>query len=169
MTHEQIIGLVVALVIMMIGVAGSVLPVLPGIPLVLLTAFAHKLYFGNAGAAWWVLILMTIIGALAMGLDYAATAYGARKLGATWRGGLGAIAGALVGLLFMPIGLLVGPFIGAFLFELAGRRPWKEASKAGAGAVLGLAAGAVGKLTCALGMVALFTFNVICRSISPTP
>lgn len=163
MTYEQTIGLVLALIVMMIGVVGCVLPVLPGIPLVLLSAFAHKLYFGNAGAAWWVLIVMTVVGALATGLDYAASVYGARKLGATWRGGLGAVGGALVGLLFAPIGLLVGPFIGAVLFELAGHRPWKDASKAGAGAVLGLLAGGIGKLTCALCMVALFTFNVIYR------
>lgn len=166
MTTEQIIGLILALVLMCVGVVGSILPGLPGTPLVLLAAVSHKLYFGIAGAAWWVLTILAVITVVSVLVDYAASVYGAKRLGATWRGALGAIVGGLVGLFFSLPGILLGPFIGAFLFELAGGREWKEASRAGVGATLGLLAGAVGKLACCVAMMGLFTTNVIYRSIA---
>ena len=53
MTTEQIIGLILALLLMAVGVAGSILPGLPSTPVVLIAAIAHRIYFGPAGAAWW--------------------------------------------------------------------------------------------------------------------
>jgi uncharacterized protein YqgC (DUF456 family) len=99
-------------------------------------------------------------------IDYVASVYGAKKLGATWRGATGAIVGGLVGLFFSLPGILLGPFIGAFLFEMAGGREWREASKAGVGATLGLLAGTLGKLACCVAMMVLFTVNVIVRSLA---
>jgi hypothetical protein len=99
-------------------------------------------------------------------VDYAASVYGAKRLGATWRGAAGAIVGGLVGLFFNLSGILLGPFLGAVLFELAGGRAWREASRAGIGATLGLLAGTIGKLFCCLVMMGLFTANVVYRSWS---
>ncbi len=165
MTTEQVLGLVFALLLMCIGVAGSILPGLPSTPLVFIGALAHKLYFGPAGAAWWVIGVLGVFTVISLVVDYAASVYGAKRLGATWRGAVGAIAGGLIGLFFNLPGILLGPFIGAALFEMAGGREWKEASKAGVGATLGLLAGAIGKLACCVAMMLLFTANVIYRSI----
>jgi uncharacterized protein YqgC (DUF456 family) len=165
MSTEQIIGLIVALVLMCVGVAGSILPGLPSTPIVLIAAVAHKLYFGPTGAAWWVIAVLAVFTALSLVIDYLASVYGAKRLGATWRGAVGAIVGGLIGLFFSLPGILLGPFIGAFLFELAGRRTLKEASLAGVGATLGLLAGALGKLFCCIAMMLLFTVNVILRSL----
>jgi uncharacterized protein YqgC (DUF456 family) len=165
-TTEQIIGLILALLVMCVGVAGSILPGLPSTPLVLLAAIGHKLYFGPTGAAWWVLVVLAVFTALSLVMDYVATVYGAKKLGATWRGAVGAIVGGLIGLFFNLPGILLGPFIGAFVFEWAGGREWREASKAGVGATLGLLAGALGKLACCVAMMVLFTVNVIIRSLA---
>ena len=165
MTTEQILGLVFALLLMGIGVAGSILPGLPSTPLVFIGALAHKLYFGPAGAAWWVIVVLGVFTVFSLIVDYAASMYGAKKLGATWRGAVGAIVGGLIGLFFNLPGILLGPFIGAALFEMAGGREWKEASKAGVGATLGLLAGALGKLACCVAMMLLFTANVIYRSL----
>ena len=55
-TAAEIIGLVLALLIMGVGVVGCVLPGLPGTPLVLAAALVHKLVFGQAGASWWIWI-----------------------------------------------------------------------------------------------------------------
>ena len=165
MSFEQIAGLVLALLVMLLGVGGCVVPGVPGTPLVLAAAILHKLWFGVNGPAWWVLGLLGLLAALSLVLDYLATIYGAKRLGATWRGAVGAIVGGLVGLFFAIPGILIGPFVGAFLFELAGRRHWKDATKAGVGATLGLLAGAVGKLACAVAMVGLFVANVIYRSL----
>jgi len=92
--------------------------------------------------------------------------YGAKRLGATWRGAAGAIIGGLVGLFFNLPGILLGPFIGAMLFEMAGGREWKAASRAGVGATLGLLAGALGKLACCIAMTGLFTMNVVYRTLN---
>jgi hypothetical protein len=89
---------------------------------------------------------------------------GAKKLGATWKGVTGAVVGGLVGLFFSIPGILLGPFIGATLFELIGDREFRDAVRAGTGATLGLLVGAVGKTALGLAMVLLFTVNVIQRS-----
>ncbi len=165
MTTEQIIGLVLALLVMCLGLVGSVLPGLPSTPIVLLTGFGHKLYFRESGPAWWIIGVMAAIVLTSLLVDYAASVYGAKKLGATWRGMAGAIVGGLVGLFFNLPGILLGPFIGAVLFELAGGRDWRESSKAGVGATLGLLAGAIGKIACCVIMMTLFASNVIFRSV----
>jgi uncharacterized protein YqgC (DUF456 family) len=166
-TTEQIVGLIVALLVMAMGVAGSLLPGLPSTPIVLTAAIAHRLYFGATGAAWWVIGVLAFFTALSLVMDYAASMYGAKRLGATWRGAVGAIVGGIIGLFFSLPGILLGPFVGAALFEMAGGREWRNASKAGVGATLGLLAGALGKLACCVAMMSLFGFNVIYRSLNP--
>jgi uncharacterized protein len=165
MTTEQIIGLAVALLVMCFGLAGSVLPGLPGTPLVLIAAIGHKLYFGETGAAWWVVGILLTFTLLSLVTDYLASVYGAKRLGATWRGAVGAIVGGLIGLFFNLPGILLGPFVGATAFEMVGGRNFKESSRAGLGATIGLLAGVIGKLVCCVAMMALFTGNVIYRSL----
>src|SRR6266480_23681 len=163
---EQIIGITIALLIMGVGVAGSILPGVPSTPLVLVSAIAHKLYFGVFGVGWLVMSLLIAFTALSLVMDYVASVYGAKRLGATWRGATGAIVGGLVGLFFNLPGMLLGPFLGAVVFEMAGGRKLKESSRAGVGATLGLLAGALGKVFCCLAMMGLFTANVIYRSLA---
>jgi uncharacterized protein len=162
-TTEQVIGLIVALVAMCVGLAGCVLPGVPGTPLILAAAIGHKLYFRQAGAGRVVMALLVAATLFSLGVDYLASVVGAKKLGATWRGALGAVLGGLIGLFFVPFGLLLGPFVGAVAFEMIGGRDLHESGRAGLGAVLGLLAGALGKVACGIGMIALFTANVVWR------
>lgn len=161
---EQYIGLFLALVLMAGGLVGSVVPGIPGPPLVLGAAILHRLYFGPTGPSTAVLVLLAVMMVLSLALDYLASSVGARKLGATWRGVLGAAIGALLGFFAGPLGIVLGPFIGATLLEMAGGRELKEASKAGLGAFLGLVAGVVGKVACCVAMIGLFVVNVALRS-----
>jgi uncharacterized protein len=164
MSVDQIIGLVVTLLVMSIGLAGSVLPGLPSTPVVFVAAIGHRLYFGEASASTLVLVIIGLIALFSITLDYLASMVGARKLGATWRGVVGAILGAVVGLFFGPPGLILGPFAGALALEMLGGRNFDQAAKAGAGAVIGIFVGAIGKLACCVAMMSLFAFNVISRS-----
>lgn len=166
MSVEQIVGLALAMIVMFIGLAGSILPGLPSTPIVLAAAIAHRLYFKETGPGNIVMILLVLMVALSLVMDYLATMYGAKKMGATKRGVVGAMVGALVGIFFNLPGLILGPFIGAFAFELSGGRETRDAAKAGAGATLGLFAGALGKLACCVAMMSLFLVNVIWRSMS---
>jgi len=166
MTAEQIIGLALALLVMLCGLVGSVLPGLPGSPLILLAAIAHRLYFGAASANNWVLAGLVALTLLSFAFDYLASMVGAKKLGATWRGILGAVVGGLIGMFFSFPGIILGPFIGALLLEMTGGRKFKPAAQAGLGAVIGLLAGAIGKLAICIAMIGLFTVNVIWRSVA---
>ena len=116
MTPEQVIGLGLALLVMLLGLIGSILPGLPGTPLVLLAAIGHRLYFGPASASNLVLGVLTGLTVISLLLDFAATALGAKKFGATWRGAVGAVVGGLFGLLLVFPGIIIGPFILGFLY-----------------------------------------------------
>jgi uncharacterized protein YqgC (DUF456 family) len=167
-TGVEIAGLLLALLLMGIGVAGSVLPMIPSTPLVVVAAVGHRLYFGESSASNLVLGLMIGLMLLSLVMDHLASMLGARKLGATWRGVAGAVVGGLVGLFFNLPGIILGPFLGAGLFELMGGRPWREATRAGIGAVLGLLLGTVGKIACCVAMILMFTVSVVWRD-GPEP
>lgn len=167
MTLEQIIGLLLVLLIMLIGLVGSVLPAIPGTPLVLGAAIAHRLWFGEQSVGDLTLGVMVVLTLLAFLLDYVAGVLGAKKLGATWRGLVGAILGALVGMFFLPFGILVGPFLGAMLAELLGGRKFEEATRAGGGAAIGVILGTAGKVACCVAMMAIFFVNVAWNSWPP--
>src|ERR1041384_4856268 len=148
MTAEQIIGLALALFVMCFGLAGSLLPGIPSTPLVMLVAIGHRLYFGPAGASTVALLVLGALMTASLVMDYLASMYGAKRLGASWRGVLGAVIGGSIGIFFNLPGILLGPFLGALLLEMLGGRAWKDAARAGLGAVLGLFLGAFGKFAC---------------------
>ncbi len=166
MTVEQIIGISLALLVMACALIGNLVPGLPGTPLALVAAIAHRLYFGTTSVSNPVMIALVALTAIALLFDFLATVLGAKKFGATWRGALGAVIGGIVGLFFSLPGILLGPFLGAALFELLGDKELKQALRAGAGAVAGLLLGAVGKFALCVTMIALFTTNVIYRSVN---
>jgi uncharacterized protein len=151
---------------MCFGLAGSVLPGIPSTPLILLVAIGHRLYFGAASASMVALIVLGALMVLSLVMDYLASMYGAKRLGATWRGVLGAVVGGMIGIFFSIPGIVLGPFLGALLFEMAGGREWKEAARAGLGAVIGLFVGALGKMACCVSMMGLFAASVIYASLN---
>ncbi|SRR6266511_3191862 len=169
MTAEQIMGLSLTLLVMCVGLAGSILPGIPSTPLVMLAAIGHRLCFGEASVGNWGLALLGTLMLVSLLMDYLASMLGAKKLGATWRGVLGAVVGGLVGIFFGLVGIVLGPFLGAMAFEMIGGREWKGATRAGLGAVLGLLLGALGKLGCCAAMMGLFAANVITRSLNSKP
>ena len=121
---------------------------------------------GPLGASTVTLIVLGALTLTSLAMDYLASMYGAKKLGATWRGVLGAVVGGMIGILFSLPGIIIGPFLGALLFEMIGGREWKAAGRAGLGAVIGLFVGALGKLACCVAMMGLFAGNVVVRSLN---
>ena len=165
MTWEQIIGLSLTLVVMLVGLVGSIVPGLPAAPLVLVAAVGHRLCFGAAGASNTVLLVLTVLTLISLVFDLAASVLGAKKMGATWRGAVGALVGGVVGLFFNLPGIILGPFLGATLLEMTGGQEFKKAAKSGAGAVLGLVLGIIGRFAICVVMMILFATNVILRSV----
>jgi uncharacterized protein YqgC (DUF456 family) len=164
-TAAEIVGLSLAILIMLIGFIGSILPGLPGTPVILVAAVGHWLYFRPHSVSEGVMISLVVLTLLSVLLDYLASMWGAKRFGATWRGVVGAAVGGLIGIFFNLPGILLGPFIGATLFELAGGYKFKEATHAGLGATLGLLAGVIGKCAICAAMIGLFVANVIYRSL----
>jgi uncharacterized protein YqgC (DUF456 family) len=138
------------------GLAGMLLPVLPGAPLLFLgllcAAWAED--FRHVGA--WTLLLLGCMAALTYLVEFAASALGAGKFGGSRRAVAGAVVGGLIGLFFGIPGILLGPFAGAVLGELSLRRSLDQASMAGIGTVVGMAVGVAGKLAIGIAMVGIF-------------
>jgi uncharacterized protein YqgC (DUF456 family) len=152
----ELLAWVLAALLVALGVAGLVLPGLPGAPLIFLGLVAAAWTDGFATVGWGWLALLAVMAALTYAVDFAATALGAKKFGASPRAVLGAVLGGVVGLFLGPIGLVLGPFAGAVLAELSLRRDLESAQRAGLGATLGFLLGGVAKLALAFAMIGVF-------------
>ena len=147
---------ILALFLVLTGLAGVILPALPGAPLLfaglLLAAWIED--FAYVGPTTLVILgLLAVLGYL---VDFLASAFGAKRFGASPRAAWGAAIGALVGLLFGLPGVLLGPFFGAVAAELSLRRDWRASGRAGLGATVGLALGAAAKMALAFSMLGVF-------------
>jgi uncharacterized protein YqgC (DUF456 family) len=152
------LGWVLSLLLLAVGFLGVWLPVIPGLALMALGAFVHKLLVPGV-LSWWMVGVFAAVAALGFGVDFAATAIASRRAGATKAGVWGALAGGVVGLFFGLPGLLLGPVVGAALGELVlSRRTPADAVKSGVGAGLGVLAGSVGKAFLAFLLLVLFAF-----------
>jgi uncharacterized protein YqgC (DUF456 family) len=155
-----LLGWVLSLLLLSVGFLGVWVPAIPGLPLMALGVFVHKLMVPGV-LSWWTVGVFALVALLGFVFDFAATAITSRRAGATKAGVWGAIAGGLVGLFFGLPGLLLGPMVGAALGELVlSRRSPGEAIKAGMGAALGLLVGSLGKGLMALFLVGLFVLDV---------
>jgi len=143
-------------VLVLAGLAGLVLPALPGAPLLFLGLVAAAWAENFAYIGWGTLTVLGGLAVLTYAVDFAAGAFGARRFGATNRAVVGAALGTLLGLFFGLPGVLLGPFVGAVTGELTGNRDLHRASKAGIGATLGLALGAAVKIALAFAMLGIF-------------
>ena len=145
-----------AVVLVVVGLAGIILPALPGTVLIfaglLLAAWADG--FARVGVG--TLVLIGVIAAASYGVDFVAAALGVKRLGASPRAMAGAALGTLLGLLFGLPGVIVGPFVGAVLGELSAHRDLARAGRAGLAAWIGFAVGAVVKVALAFSMIAIF-------------
>jgi uncharacterized protein YqgC (DUF456 family) len=139
-----------------VGVVGIVVPALPGTILIfaglLLAAWAD--HFTRVGPL--MLTLIGVIGAASYGVDFVATALGAKHLGASKRAMAGAALGTILGLFFGFAGVVIGPFLGAMAGELTQHRDWKRVGKAGVAAWIGFAVGTAVKVALAFLMIGLF-------------
>lgn len=146
----------IALVLVLVGLAGTILPALPGLPLIfvgmLLGAWAGD--FEHIGIP--VLVVLGVLTLFSLVIDFWATALGARRVGASRMAVAGAVIGTFVGIFFGFIGLFAGPFIGALAGELLHGRKVGHATRVGFGTWLGVAFGTVLKLALAFTMIGLF-------------
>jgi uncharacterized protein len=146
----------VAVILVVAGIVGIVLPALPGTILIfaglLVAAWADD--FMRVGPL--MLSIIAIIGVATYGVDFVATALGAKHLGASKRAMAGAALGTVLGLFLGLPGIIVGPFLGAIAGELTVHRDWKRVGKAGLAAWVGFVVGTAVKVALAFLMIGLF-------------
>ena len=147
---------ILAVGLVLLGIAGTVLPGLPGAVLVLAGLALAAWIDGFARVGLGTLAVLAVLTAATYALDFVATAVGARRFGTSWWGVLGAVVGTLAGLAFGLPGLLMGPFLGAFAAELLARRDVRQAGRAGVGAWLGFLLGTAARLGLVLAMIGIF-------------
>jgi uncharacterized protein YqgC (DUF456 family) len=154
----EVLWWVLALLLVGIGLAGSVLPALPGVPLVfaglLVAAWAGN--FEQVGA--FPLVVLGLLTLLSFGIDLAATALGAKRVGATKLAVLGAALGTFAGVFLGLPGLVLGPFLGAVAGELLSHGQVQQATRAGLATWMGLLFGTLAKLALVFTMLGLFAF-----------
>ena len=157
------------ILLILVGLVGSVVPLLPGTTLIFAGALLHKLFLPatiSTGAVVWIGVFW-LFSVLA---DFACTLIGARLLGGSKWGMTGAGGGALVGMFFSLPALLLGTMLGAVAAEkLVGKRTDRDALKSGLGAALGFLASTVVRVMFALAMVALFIYAVLTVAPTATP
>ena len=139
--------IILGILCLLTGLAGCILPMLPGPPLayagLLLAHFTERASFSTTQLLVWLGIVIVI-----QVLDYFIPLLGAKYSGSSKWGTRGCLVGTLVGLFFMPWGIILGPFVGAFVGELLGGQEAAQALKSGFGSVLGFLLGTV--LKCAV-------------------
>jgi uncharacterized protein len=147
---------VLAAILVVVGLAGILLPALPGTVLIfaglLLAAWADG--FTRVGTG--TLVLVGVIAAASYGVDFIAAGLGVKRLGASRRAMVGAGIGTVLGLFLGLPGLIVGPFAGAVVGELTVHHDLARAGRAGVAAWIGFAIGTAVKVALAFSMVAIF-------------
>ena len=144
-----------AVVCLLTGLAGCVIPVLPGPPISYLgILFLHfsKEYDYSLTTLLVLLALVIVVTVL----DYVIPMLGSKYLGAGKWGSAGSFIGTIIGLFFLPWGLIVGPFLGAFIGEKISGKGWHDAFVAGTGSLVGFIVGTLIKVLLCLYMIWIF-------------
>ncbi len=156
MNETSMILWALAVMLIIAGFAGLVLPVLPGAVLLMAGFFmaAWAEHFVHVGPV--ILSILAVLTVLTYAIDFLAGAVGAKRFGASRRAAFGAAVGALVGIFFGIPGIIIGPFAGAVIGELTVRNDLQAAGLAGIGTWLGMAIGAAAKAAIGFPMLGIF-------------
>jgi uncharacterized protein YqgC (DUF456 family) len=154
----ETLALGLAVVLVLLGLAGAVLPALPGVPMVyaglVLAAWAQDF----EQVSWLTLGILGILTVLSFVIDFAATALGAKRVGATKLAVVGAMLGTFAGFFLGIPGLILGPFVGAVAGEMLSHGRMQQATRAGVATWMGLVFGTLAKLALVFTMLGVFAF-----------
>ncbi|MHC1706506.1 MAG: DUF456 domain-containing protein [Bacteroidales bacterium] len=157
----DVVLIIIGILLLLTALAGSVLPVIPGPPVgycaLLLLQFTDKKPFSIT-----FLISMATVVALITILDYIIPVWGTKKFGGSKSGTWGATIGLFAGIFLLPpFGIIIGPFLGAYIGELLSGRSNQEAFRSGIGSFLGFIAGTAMKIVITLVMGYYFIAGII--------
>ena len=150
-------------VLMTIGVAGTLLPALPGPVLVFAGALLGAWIDNFSRVPVWVVVILGVLTVLAWVIDYIAGMMGAKRAGASKEAIIGAALGTVAGLFMGLIGVLFMPFVGAVIGEYLARRDHQGAVRVGVATWLGLLLGTIAKVVLVFMMLGIFAAALLIR------
>ncbi len=136
----DILFIILGAFFILIGLAGCIVPIVPGPPIsylgILFLHWTEKVQFDQKFLTTWAILVagVTLI-------DYLTPILGTKKFGGTRRGTWGATIGLIVGLFFGPVGIILGPFVGAVAGEMTQSDDFNKALKSGLGSLIGILIG----------------------------
>ncbi len=157
----DIVFYVIAVVLVLVGLAGAILPMLPGIPLIFGGLWLAAWVDGYQHAGLWTLVIIAVLGLLGLLLDFVAGALGAKRVGASQMAVWGALIGTVIGMFFGLVGLLLGPFVGALAGELASGNSVLRSTHVSIGTWVGMLLGTLAKLVLSFMMIGVFLFALL--------
>lgn len=154
--------IVIAVILMLPGLVGVIVPALPGVPFMLVVAIGYAWLTHFAKLTGVELAILTGITALTVLVDYLAGTLGARFGGASARSTIIGIIGMIVGLVILPgVGGIIGLFLGIFLSEYLRHQDQSKAARAATGGLIGSLAGII--LNLILAIIFIITFVILAR------
>jgi uncharacterized protein YqgC (DUF456 family) len=153
----DVLWLVLGVLLMLGGLAGCVLPLLPGPPLCFLALLLQQLQ-SDPPYSTKFLTIWAVVTVVVTGLDYVIPVYGTKKFGGTRYGMWGCVIGLIAGLWLGPLGIIIGPFVGAFIGELIASSNSEQAFRAAMGSFAGFVLGTLLKLISCFVMIYYFIY-----------
>ena len=152
------------MLLMLFGLAATLLPTLPGTTIILASAVLHRLMLGpEHSVSWTTVIILAVLTCISYVVELVSGSVGGKWFGATKWGAIGGMIGAIVGLFFGIVGVFVAPLVGVLLGELLGGQELLPATKSTWGTLLGTTAGIVGKAIIGTVMVVWFLVAALWR------
>jgi len=150
------------IVLLIAGLAGTVVPLLPGPVLIFVAGLVHTLLLPEQGMSWWGLTILGLLVGVAYLVDFLSGALGSKWFGGSKWGIWGVLLGGLVGLFFGLPGLILGPLIGGFVFEIMfARKKIMPATKSTIGTAVGTGVGMVAKVALGVAMIVWFFYDAL--------
>jgi len=151
--------MIVGGILMIVGILGSFLPVLPGVPIswigLLVLHLAPSIQMN-----YWLLGITLVIAILIYALNLVIPAMGTKRFGGSKAGMIGATIGLVIGLIApIPFGVLIGPFVGAFIGEIINKSNSKSALRAAFGSFIGFLASSFMEFIIAFGFLILYIYK----------
>lgn len=161
MDPDNTLAFIVSMVLVLIGLVGTVVPLIPGTILIFAGALLYGFLEGFESVGWPTLLVLGLLTLLATTADLWATSTGARLGGASGWSIVGGMIGGTVGLLVFTLpGALLGAVLGVLVVEIARARDWRQALKAGSGWAVGWLVATILQVIIGLAMVAIFLWQV---------
>jgi len=156
-----VLAIIIAIFLMLLGLLGVVLPLLPGVPLAWAGLLVYGLMTGFERVSVAAVVIFGLLMVATIALDLVAPMLGASRFRASRRGMAGVFLGFFIGIIFLGIpGIIIGPLAGAFLGELSAKRTPTRALKSALGALIGFLAGTLFKLTAVLMILGYFIVSL---------